>query len=431
MRRSTTGAGLVSESLHLSSFMDSRDEKLPRNVWVMTAASFLNDVSSDMVLNLVPLFLANALGARTSVVGLVEGVAEATASLLKLVSGMLSDRFRSRKGPTVGGYAVSAATKPFLFFASSWAGVLVVRFADRVGKGIRTAPRDALLADSVAPEQRGAAFGVHRAGDSLGAAIGLGLALLIVLLMQGTQLELLRETFQRVVLWSIVPGIAAVLVLAFGLREVRSKSPSSDRMLLATLKDVSPAFRRFLFILGLFTLGNSADAFIILRAQERGLSVAGVLAMLLTFNLVSVLVARPAGKLSDRIGRPRLIVSGWLVYALIYLGLALATEASMVWALFMAYGVYYGLVEGNARAFVADLAGAEGRGTAYGAYYATIGLILLPASLLAGILWQGIGGWPGFGPAAPFLFGSLMALVAVILFVWWHPGGAGEVKRIR
>jgi MFS family permease len=411
--------------------MDAQDEKLPRNVWVMTAASFFNDVSSDMVLNLVPLFLANALGARTSVVGLVEGVAEATASLLKLVSGALSDRFRSRKGPTVGGYATSAVAKPFLIFASSWAGVLVVRFADRVGKGVRTAPRDALLADSVAPEQRGAAFGVHRAGDSLGAATGLGLALLIVLLTQGTQLELLRETFQRVVLWSIVPGIAAVLVLAFGLREVRSKSPTKERMLLAPLKDASPAFRRFLFIIGLFTLGNSADAFIILRAQERGLSVAGVLAMLLTFNLVSVLVARPAGKLSDRIGRPRLIVSGWLVYALIYLGLALATEAWMVWVLFMAYGGYYGLVEGNARAFVADLAAAEGRGTAYGAYYATVGLILLPASLLAGILWQGIGAWPGFGPAAPFLFGCLMAVTATILFVWWLPGGAAELKTLR
>lgn len=396
-------------------------DKLPRNLWVMTAASFLTDISSDMVNNLVPLFLANALGARTSVVGLVEGVAESTASLLKLLSGWLSDRFVSRKTPTVMGYSISAFSKPFLYFAASWTGVLAVRFSDRVGKGIRTSPRDALLADSISPDQRGRAFGIHRAGDSLGAALGIALALLIVWIAQGREQDLTRPTFQRVVLWSILPAFLAVIVLVGGLAEVRSKAPAAGRPVLAPLSSMSRDFRRFLVIFGLFTLGNSADAFIILRAQERGLSVVGVLGMLLAFNIVYTLVAGPAGALSDRWGRPRLILIGWLVYALIYLGLAFSQTAWQVWGLFMGYGIYYGMVEGNARAFVADLAGSDQRGAAYGAYHALVGFVALPASLIAGILWQGIGAWAGFGPSAPFLFGALLAAGAAALFILWLP----------
>jgi len=402
--------------------------KLPRNVWVMTAASFLTDVSSEMVNNLVPLFLANVLGARTGTIGLVEGVVESMSSFIKLLSGWWSDRVVSRKPPTVIGYTLSAVSKPLLAFAGSWAAVLAARFGDRMGKGVRTAPRDALLADSVPAEGRGAAFGFHRAGDSLGAVVGLALALLAVWLTQGNALALDRATFQRIALFSAVPALLAVLVLALGLREVRRAAPAVGRPILGSFRAMPPAFRRFLLIFALFTLGNSADAFIILRAQERGLTVLGVLATLLAFNAVYTVVAGPAGRLSDRIGRPRLILAGWGVYFAIYLGLALAGAAWQVVALFVAYGAYHGLVEGNARAFVADLAGAEGRGAAYGLYHAVVGLLALPASLIGGILWQGVGGWAGFGPSAPFLFGAILAGAAALLFpvLWpprqWQPG---------
>ncbi|WP_374685651.1 MFS transporter [Promineifilum sp.] len=392
---------------------------LPRNIWIMTVASFLTDVSSDMINNLIPLFLANALGARTGTIGLVEGVAESTSSFIKLLSGWWSDRVISRKPPTVIGYAISAFSKPLLVLANSWLPVLGVRFADRLGKGVRTAPRDALLADSVPPERRGLAFGFHRAGDSLGAVVGLGVALLIVWLTQGNQLSLSRATFQRIALASALPGLLAVLVLALGLREVRRSAPAAGQPILGSFRAMPTAYRRFLVIFGLFTLGNSADAFIILRAQERGLSVAGVLAMLLAFNLVYTAVAGPAGALSDRVGRPRLILAGWAVYAAIYLGLAAAGAAWQVIALFIAYGLYHGLVESNARAYVADLAGAAGRGAAYGLYHAVVGLVTLPASLIAGVLWQGVGAWPGFGPSAPFLFGAGLAAVAAVLFLVW------------
>ena len=395
----------------------ARKRSLPRNVWVMTLASFLTDVSSDMVNNLVPLFLLNALGARTATVGLVEGLAESTSSFIKLLSGWWSDRVVSRKPPTVAGYAISAFSKPLLAFAGSWVGVLAVRFGDRLGKGVRTAPRDALLADSVAPEQRGAAFGFHRAGDSLGAVFGLALALLVVWLTQGNQIELSRATFQRIALLSAIPALLAVVVLLIGLKDRRRAAPASGQPILGSFRSMPRDFRLFLAVFGLFTLGNSADAFVVLRAQERGLSVAAVLTMLLAFNVIYTLVAGPAGQLSDRIGRPRLILAGWAVYALIYLGLAVAGEGWQVAALFITNGVYYGLVEGSARAYVADLAGSEGRGTAYGLYHAVVGFIALPASLIAGVLWQGIGAWGGFGPAAPFLFGAALSGLAAVLFL--------------
>ncbi len=390
--------------------------RIPRNIWVMTLASFLTDVSSDMVNNLVPLFLANVLGARTGTIGLVEGIAESTSSFIKLLSGWWSDRVVSRKPPTVIGYAISSAAKPFLAFAGSWAGVLAVRFADRLGKGIRTAPRDALLADSAPAESRGLAFGIHRAGDSLGAVAGIGLALLIVWLTQGNALELSPATFRRIALASAIPGFLAVLVLMLGLSEMRRTAPAAGRPILGSWSDMPLPFRRFLLVFALFTLGNSADAFIILRAQERGLSIAGVLAMLMAFNLVYSVVAGPAGGLSDRFGRPRVILAGWAVYAVIYLGLAAAAAAWQVIALFILYGLYHGLVEGNARAYVADLAGQGQRGQAYGFYHAVVGFVALPASLLAGFLWQGAGGWGGFGPAAPFYFGAALAAVATVLF---------------
>jgi len=398
---------------------------IPRNVWVVTATSFLTDVSTEMIVNLIPLFLAEVLGVRTGIIGLIEGVAETTATLTKIPSGWLSDRLGRRKWLTVAGYSLSTLAKPFLYFATSWVWVLGVRFADRLGKGVRTAPRDALIADSVQADQRGIAFGLHRAGDTAGAACGLMAALIIVWAIQDNPLTLDRSTFQTVVLVSIIPATLAVLLLAVGAREARpvdrsdkTTQPPTRRLSLA---DLDIRFKGFLLIVVLFTLGNSSDAFLILRARERGVSVLGVLAIMVAFNLVYALVSGPAGALSDRLGRRRLILGGWLAYGAIYLGFALAETMGHVVALFISYGVYYGLTEGVARALVADLVPARQRATAYGLFSAAVGLTAFPASLVAGVLWQGIGAWQGWGARAPFVFGACLALLSVLLLTFWWP----------
>lgn len=389
-------------------------KSLPRNVWVVTITSFLTDISSEMIVNLIPLFLSNVLGVRTSVIGLIDGIAETTASLMKIYSGWLSDRLGRRKWLTVLGYGFSAVAKPFLYFASTWGWVLGVRFADRLGKGIRTAPRDALIADSIAPEQRGMAFGLHRAGDTAGAFVGLGIAALVIWLAQSGSAQLTRATFQTVVLISIVPAALAVGVLALGAREAAARP--NGKVPLLSLRGMDGRFKIFLAIVVLFTLGNSSDSFIILRGQERGLSVLGIMGMLLTFNAIYTVFAGPLGALSDRIGRRRLIIGGWAAYGLVYLGFALVQTGWQVWALYALYGLYYAAAEGAAKALVADLVRPEQRGTAYGLYNAAVGLAALPASVIAGVLWQGLGAWGGFGAAAPFLFGAGMTLGAGLLF---------------
>jgi MFS family permease len=395
--------------------MEKDLKRLPRNVWVMSATSLLNDISSEMLLNLIPFFLANILGVRTAVIGLIEGVAETTASLLKIYFGALSDRFGKRKPFAVVGYALSALTKPFLYFASAWGWVLGVRVADRIGKGVRTAPRDALIADSIDDKQRGLAFGLHRAADTLGAFLGLGIAAFIVWRTQAQASLLTVDTFKLVVLVSIIPGVLGVLVLALGVAEVTGSDTSVELKRLS-LKEMDPRFKYFLFVLVLFTLGNSSDAFILLRGQERGLSVLQVMGMSLTFNAIYTVFAGPLGAWSDRVGRRGLILMGWLAYGLVYLGFAFSKSGWQIWALFGLYGLYYAATEGAARALVADLVPPAQRGGAYGLYNAAIGLTVLPASLIAGLLWQGVGAWTGFGPGAPFFFGALMALLAGLLF---------------
>lgn len=388
---------------------------LPRNIWVVTATSLLTDISSDMIFNLIPLFLANVLGVGTAIIGLIDGIAETTASLTKVYAGALSDQLGQRKWLAVAGYALSTVSKPFLYFANVWGWVLGVRFADRVGKGIRTAPRDALVADSVDEKQRGLAFGIHRAGDTAGAFIGLGLAALIVWLTESGAAELTRHTFQVAVLASILPAILAVVVIALGARDVPSTQKAPGGLHL-TLAGFDTRFKLFLFVVVLFTLGNSSDSFVILLGQNRGLDVLQVMLMVMTFNLVYASLAGPLGSLSDRLGRRTLIIAGWIIYGLIYLGFAVSTTGWHVWVLFALYGIYYAATEGVARALIADIVPSERRGGAYGLFNAAIGITALPASVIAGVLWQGAGSWPGFGPAAPFLFGATLALLAGILF---------------
>jgi len=389
------------------------------NVFFLGLVSFLTDVSSEMIFTLLPLFLANILGAAAVVIGFIEGVAESTASLLKLFSGWLSDRLGKRKSLAIIGYGLSTLAKPFMYVATTWGLVLGVRFADRLGKGVRTAPRDALVADSVSAMERGKAFGFHRAMDTSGAALGLVAAAAVVFLLQKGTLELVRNTYQWLVLIGIIPAVLALFVFFF-VREARkgsspqsrSDSKTTESYLDRSSRDAKAGFdnrfKLFLGIMFLFTLGNSSDAFLILRAQNLGNCVLYILLMLVLFNIIYSTVAIPAGILSDKLGRRRIIVLGWLVYALTYLGFAMTSASWQIWLLFALYGVYYGLAEGVARAFVADLVPEDRRGTAYGLFHGVVGITLLPASVTAGWLWQVI------SPAAPFYFGAGLAFLAMI-----------------
>ncbi len=396
--------------------------KLHRNVWSASGTSFLTDVSSEMLLNVLPLFLSNVLGVRVWAVGLVEGLADATSSILKLYSGWLSDRLGTRKWPAVMGYGISAMSKPFYLLATTWGAVAAIRWGDRVGKGVRTAPRDALLADSTAPQRRGLAFGLHRAADTAGAVIGIAVSIWVVHRVQGGGAVLEAETFRSLVVWSLLPAVLGVAVLAFGARDIESKGRAGAGGPRPGLRGLGRGFAAFVVCSVIFELGNSADAFLVLRAQERGLSVAGILWLLLAFNVVYALVSTPAGSLSDRIPRKWVVAAAWGLYALVYLGFALADTAMHVTVLYLLYGCYHGLAAGAAKALVADLVPASQRGTAYGGYAAAIGLATLPASVLAGVLWEGLFGWQGFGAAAPFVFGALMAAVAAAVLLVTVPG---------
>lgn len=398
--------------------MKNKLRKLHPNIWIVTATSFLTDVSSEMIVYLIPLFLSNVLGVRMAFIGLIDGIAETTASLVKIYSGAFSDKIGKRKWLTVLGYSISTVAKPFLYFANTWGWVLGVRFSDRVGKGIRTAPRDALVAASTDETNRGFAFGLHRAGDTAGAFLGIAIAALIIWLTQTNEALLSVNTFRIAVLASVVPAVLAVIVLAVGATDLGGTGKGSGVMRLS-LKGMDARFKSFLFIVILFTLGNSSDSFIILRAQERGLSVLQTMFMLMTFTAIYTIFSSPLGALSDKVGRRKLIIGGWFAYGLVYLGFALAQAGWQIWALFGLYGIYYAATEGVAKALVADLVPESQRGTAYGLFNAAIGITALPASLLAGLLWQGAGPWAGFGPSAPFLFGAALSLFASLLLWRW------------
>jgi len=382
------------------------------NLFFLGVVSFLTDVSSEMIFTLVPLFLSNVLGAATTIIGLVGGISESADALFRIFSGWLSDRIGKRKLLAVAGYSISTVAKPFMYLASTWGVVLGVRFSDRVGKGIRTSPRDALLADSAPPGERGKSFGLHRAMDTSGAVVGLAIAALVIYLVQGGGLELSLRTYQWLVLIGIVPAVLAVVILLKFVKErEREPLPGAPRPgfnLFKLAAGFDTRFKVFLAVMALFTLGNSSDFFVILRAQNLGSSVFHIVLMLVILNAAYAAISLPAGRLSDRLGRRRVIALGWGVYATVYLGFAVASELWQVWLLFAAYGIYYGIVEGVARAFVADLVPEEKRGTAYGLYHGVVGLTLLPASLIAGWLWQ------SYSPTMPFFFGAGLAGAAVI-----------------
>ena len=393
---------------------DGRRKKiwgLNPNVFFLGMVSLLTDVSSEMIFTLLPLFLSNVLRAGTPIIGLIGGLSESTDAIFRIFSGWFSDRIGKRKSLAVLGYSISTVAKPFMYLAASWGAVLAIRFSDRVGKGIRTSPRDALVADSVSAGERGKGFGLHRTMDTFGAVLGVAIAAIIVYLVQSGGLELSLNTYQWLVLVGVIPAVLAILVLLIFVRE-RGRKPSPDSHRGLTLNRLTAGFdtrfKIFLAVMAVFTLGNSSDFFVILRAQNLGSPVIYVVLMLVLFNVTYAATSLPAGMLSDKLGRRRVITLGWFIYALVYLGFAMASELWQVWLLFACYGVYYGMVEGVARAFVADLVPSEKRGTAYGLYHGVVGITLLPASLIAGWLWQ------AYSPAAPFFFGAGLAFVAML-----------------
>lgn len=393
--------------------------ELHPNIWAVSLTSFFMDISSEMVLNILPLFLSSVLGVKTNIIGIIEGVAEATSSILKIFSGWLSDKLRSRKWLAVAGYGISALAKPFFYLASSWEAIGAIRWADRVGKGVRTAPRDALVADTVKPEQRGLAFGLHRAADTAGAMLGILIAALVVWKVQAAGSSLQESTFRTIVLISIIPAVLAVISLAVMTKEKKPEGVATAPKI--SFKGLGKNFMFFMIIVGIFDLGNSSDAFLVLRAQERGMSTLHILIMLAVFNLVYTLVSTPAGMISDKIGRKKLIIGGWTMYALIYLGFALAQNVTHIWMLYVAYGLYYGMAYGTAKAMLSDLVPKDLRGTAFGTYNAVLGILDFPASLIAGLLWSGAGSWQGFGASAPFFFGAVLATIAIVMMLIWKP----------
>jgi len=380
-----------------------RFDRLPRNVRVLGMVSFFTDLSTEMIYPLLPLFLSSVLHASVAFIGLVEGIAESTASLLRLLSGWLADRSGRRKSLIFVGYGISTVVKPLFAVAAVPWHVLALRFGERLGKGIRTAPRDALIADSTDPLNRGAAYGFHRAADTLGAVGGP--------LTASVCLWALAGDLRKVFLLSFIPAAAAVLVIVLRVRDVARPTPATDPPVHAHSPALSRRVMWLIAAISIFSLGNSSDAFLALRAHDIGIPLIQVPLLFLTMNVVYSLGAYPVGKLSDRIGRKRIVLTGMLVYALAYLGFAVVSIPGSAWPLFAFYGAYHALTDGSLRAIVADLVPAERAGTAFGLYHGTVGLMALPASVIMGAIWN------TYGAPAAFGLGAVLALVAACLLV--------------
>lgn len=384
---------------------------IARNVKLLALVSFFTDVASDMIYPLLPIFLSSVLGVSAAGLGLIEGLAESVSSLMRIPVGMWSDRLRRRKPYVVFGYLLASVVRPLVGVAQGAGQVLAIRLADRFGKGIRTAPRDALIADSVEASQRGYAFGLHRSADNLGAVVGP----LIAWAVLGAGLTDLRGLF----LWAALPGALAVgtLLLVREVRPAAAPVPADAAPARAPAPDapLGGAFRRYLGVLFLFTLSTSTDAFLLLRASQLGVPTALVPVLWAMLHVVKSGSAVVGGALSDRFGRRPLILGGWTVYAAVYLGFAHASAAWHAWALFLVYGLYFGMTEGVEKALVADLAPTTRRGTAFGWFNAVVGLAALPASVLFGVVWE------RFGSAAAFTMGAGVAAAAAVLFTLLVP----------
>ncbi|MEW5764802.1 MAG: MFS transporter [Acidobacteriota bacterium] len=379
--------------------------RLPRNVWIVGLVSLFNDISSEMIYPLLPLFLTGVLKASRTSLGVVEGVAEALASLLKVFSGVLSDRFRTRKVPMLLGYGLSLASRPVLASAGGWGSVFGARLVDRTGKGIRTAPRDAVIADSTAPELRGRAFGVHRALDTAGAAVGPAIA---ALLLSSTTIGI------RGIFWlSLLPGVLALVLIPLLRDKVPDSPPRGRGPSLGEAVRLGGAYRDFLVVTALFTLANSSDTFLLLKAREAGFSVAGVTGVYTLFNLFYAAISGPVGVWADGWGRRRVVLLSFFYYGAVYAGFALAGSPASVLLLFVLYGPFQAVEEGVKKAYLSELIPGSLMGSGMGLYHAVRGLALLPASLLTGGLWDALG--PGWALGADALLATAVGCLFALL----------------
>lgn len=400
----------------------SRYKNLSPNVLALSLVSLLNDTSSEIIYPLLPTFLAITLGATPAVIGTIEGFAESVSSLLKLFSGYLSDKFGKRKLLLFSGYTLSSLMRPLLAFVSSWQQVLVLRVTDRTGKGIRGAPRDALIADSTAPEKRGFAFGFHRAADHLGAVIGPLIAFALLYLWAENPNDPTANDYSKIFLFAAVPAVLSLFVIAFAVKEEKHRIDDEINItpIKLSLNAFDGNFKKFLLVIALFTLSNSTDAFLLLRAEQAGIPTY-ILPLLWVFLHISkVIFSLIGGDLSDKFGRKRLIFAGWILYALVYAGFAFVSEAWQVWILFFIYGAYFGLTEGVEKALVADLVEPEKRGTAYGFYNLAFGITVFPASLIFGALWT------NFNAPTAFLISASISLIAALLLFTIKTGRKSE-----
>ena len=376
---------------------------ISKNVLALGLVSFFNDVASEMIYPIVPIFLTSILGAPVAVVGLIEGIAESTASILKAVSGWLSDKSQKRKPFAIAGYSLSSISKVLLSLAFSWPLVLLARFVDRFGKGIRTSARDALITESSDPSARGRAFGFHRSLDTQGAVVGPLLALLAI--------RLSNNNFRLIFFLAFIPAFIGILLLIFLVKEKKKETTATSAHFHFDWANLDPSFKIFLGISLVFSLGNSSDAFLILRAQNLGLSLSLVVLVYVLFNITYSLFSIPVGIISDKIGPKKVLLFGFLLFSVVYLFFGLIHSNLYLWFLFPVYGIYMALTEGIGKAYISNLVPQEKTGTAFGIYQTTIGFSTFFSSFIGGLLWDNL------GVSAPFIYGSIMALIAALLFV--------------
>ena len=393
--------------------------RLPSNVLAIGVVSLLNDVSSEFIYPVLPLFLTLTLRASPFAVGIIEGGAESLSGFLKLFSGYFSDRRGRRKALVVFGYGLASAVRPLIGFATSWPQVFAIRLTDRFGKGVRSAPRDAMIADAAAPGERGLAFGYQRAMDHAGAVFGPVLSYYTLSLIAANNNAPTAVEYRLLFLLASIPAAAAVLVAAFALRDRRRERrvEMARTPVRLSLRGYDGNFKRFLFILALFTLSNSSDTFLLLRANDAGVGAALIPLLWAALHVSKVGSSILGGDLSDRLGRKTLIVTGWLLYAAVYLAFAFVSTPAEAWVLFLIYGIYFGLTEGTEKALVADLVQPERRGTAFGLYNLAFSVTVLPASLLMGALWA----WRG-APTAFAASAAVGSTAALLLALTVRPG---------
>lgn len=401
-----------------------------RNIVFLGLISFFMDVSSEMVYPIIPLYLTAAFGATPALVGVIEGIAESTASLLKVFSGYITDKYKKKKPIAFAGYATGLLYKLALLFAGSWAGILTARVIDRLGKGIRTAPRDVMVSESAEGDNMGKAFGVHKALDMAGSALGILLSYMLLKGLAGgfasdhgfggTGADMIG-TYRFIFIVSIVPTVLALLMFAFIKEKKEPRQIKQREKFWTGLSALDGRLKLYLFIVFLFTLGNSSNTFLLLRAKSAGFDDTNVILLYFLYNLTASVLAVPFGKLSDRIGRKSVLTCGYLLFSAVYAGFAFASSAPAFIVIFAVYGVFTAMTAGVERALIAEIAPVRLKGTMLGLHSTVSGIALLPASVICGFLWN------QFGTAVPFLFGAAMSmLAAILLMVFFRQNGEGE-----